>query len=39
MGGIEASPVKGDDSLLKRHVSDVHEVYKDIEYETVSVPR
>ncbi|WP_298959177.1 FkbM family methyltransferase [uncultured Methylobacterium sp.] len=36
-GGIEASPVKGDDSLLKRHVSDVHEVYKDIEYETVSV--
>lgn len=35
--GIEAPPVKGDDSLLKRNVSDPHEVYRDIEYETVSV--
>jgi FkbM family methyltransferase len=35
--GKEASPVKGDDSLLKRNVSDAHEVYRDIEYETVTV--
>ncbi|MGE7415731.1 FkbM family methyltransferase [Methylobacterium tarhaniae] len=36
-GGSEASPIKGDDSILKRNVSDAHEVYKNIEYETVSV--
>lgn len=35
--GQDASPVKGDDSLLKRNVSDVHESYRDVEYETVSV--
>lgn len=35
--GVEASPIKGDDSLLKRNVSDAHEVYKNIEYETVTV--
>lgn len=35
--GVDASPIKGDDSLLKRNVSDPHEVYKDIEYETVAV--
>lgn len=35
--GADASPIKGDDSLLKRNVSDPHEAYRDIEYETVSV--
>lgn len=35
--GLDAPPVKGDDSLLKRHVSDPHEVYRDVEYQTVTV--
>lgn len=35
--GVEVSPVKGDDSLLKRNVSDPHEIYHDVEYETLTV--
>lgn len=35
--GVPVNPVKGDDSLLKRNVSDPHEVYRAVEYETVTV--
>jgi len=35
--GVEAPRVKGDDSLLKRTVSEQHPLYQDVEYETVTV--
>lgn len=35
--GTPVTPVKGDDSLLKRNVSDPHEVYRNVDYETVTV--
>lgn len=35
--GQDVTPVKGDDSLLKRNVSDPHQIYEAVEYETVTV--